>query len=220
MHRNLILLLIALFLALFALLFRKYHRRNLDATKYKSIPITRRRLIWTANKHNIFSILAMDLSFALIFTVVYLTGRMEIVPVLIACGVCFILALLIFLPAFFLQAGAWKTLKSIEDFDVLTQGKTLEYDNGEWCYSDRRLMICISRRSTCILYSPFIDFPEKFFYERNSSSISGSKASSSMRFMRFVIPLKGGGKSKQLLAFNRVVSDWIHSHGGHISGAD
>lgn len=211
---------IALFLFLLALAIRKHRHRRYDSRQHKSIPITRRRLVWAANKYAVFSILAMDLAFMLVFTVAYFTGRMEIIPALIACSVCFILVLLIHLHIFVFQISTWKMMKSVKDFDILTKGKTLEYDNGHWCYSDRNLVICIGRQSAFMLYAPFVDFSKKIFYERNSSAISGPKTSSAMRYDLFVVPLKDGGKSKQMLAFNRVAYEWIHSHGGSIAGAD
>ncbi len=211
---------IALLLFLSALAIRKHQPRQYGSSQHKSIPITGRRLVWNANKHAVFSILAMDFVFMLIFAVTYFTGRMEIIPALIACSVCFILALLIHLHVFVLQSSTWKMMKSIKDFYILTRGKTLEYDNGNWCYSDQSLVICIGRQSAFILYAPFVDFSKKIYYERNSSAISGPKTGSGMRYELIVVPLKDGGKSKQMLSFNRVAYEWIHSHGGCIIGAD
>ena len=220
MHTILICLLAAAFLLLSVLSFRKRGSRQYGTVKYKSIPITKLRLVWIANKHNVFSILCMALAFVLVFALSFLTERMEIIPALIACGVCFVLVLLLHLPRFVLQGGAWKMMQSIAAFDALTRGKTLEYDNGSWCYCSRELLICVGRQAACILYAPLVDFSKKAGTESGSFLTSAPKTHSSIHYKQTVIPLNGGGKTKQLIPCNRAFCEWFRSHGGRIPGAD
>ena len=195
----------------------KSHAKRTKPSSHKSVPISKRRIFLLANRLSILVFLLISLASALIFVFAWQTEHLSLRAACISWAVSLVLIGFGFIPVFHTRSGAWQMMRQIKDFDRLTEGKALEYYIGSWYYSDRDLLICIGSNSACILYAPMIDFSVRFRYE--SSNWHFYKASTAY-YKRFVVPLKGGGKSKQMLAFNNVVCDWIHQNGGRITGID